>query len=275
VAYHIVATLPNGARKSIFNRDRSQVLELVTEFIRDGTLTTPWGKNVSTRQAYELRIFETKQPYNKKTSGSFDKFIAGKRNQYARFEEEVRKTLEVRRHRVFIVMPIQGDEYGSQSDRNVFLEFNARFAVLEELLREVGCVAIRIDREAPMGSLVERIKREIQRAAFVIADLTDERPSCYFECGYAEALGRPVIFVASRESVMAPGTATKIHFDIHQNVLFFGNHSELDSKVRDVIEKNEATLFPAPEENIWSRYLANSLSMSNVVYTGFTTVGDS
>ena len=33
-------------------------------------------------------------------------------------------------------------------------------------------------------------------------------------------------YVASKESVIKPGTATKIHFDIHMNVHFFTNHKE-------------------------------------------------
>jgi nucleoside 2-deoxyribosyltransferase len=143
-------------------------------------------------------------------------------------------------------MPIQGDEYGAQTDRNIFLEYTARFAVVEKALEAFDCIAIRIDREAPMGSLVERIKREIARSQFVIADLTDERPSCYFEAGYADALGKPLIFVASRESVLHPGEATKIHFDIHQNVQFFGNHKELAEKISDVVTKNRTTLLAPP-----------------------------
>lgn len=53
-----------------------------------------------------------------------------------------------------------------------------------------------------MGGLVDRINEEILRSRFVIADLTDERPSCYDEFGYAEAAGTPVIPIASRESIM-------------------------------------------------------------------------
>jgi hypothetical protein len=238
-----VAALPNGARKSVFNRDRGQVVEHVTEFLRDGTLTTQWGSTDRTRQAYELRVYETKEPYNKKSSGPFDAFIGNKRNQYSKFEQEAQKRLAKKRHRVFIVMPIQGDEYGPQSDRNVFMEFTARFSVIEGVLDEFDCVAIRIDREAPMGSLVDRIKAEIRRSQFLVADLTDERPSCYFEVGYAEALQKPVIFVASKESVLRPGEDTRVHFDIHQNVQFFGNHDELAKKVRDVITKNAGQLF--------------------------------
>jgi hypothetical protein len=55
-----------------------------------------------------------------------------------------------------------------------------------------SCVAIRIDKEHPLEDLVGRIKEEIRNALYIVADLTDERPSCYFEAGFAEALGRPV-----------------------------------------------------------------------------------
>lgn len=245
-SFHVSAALPNGARKSVFNLDRGQIVDLVIEFVRDGTITTKWGKDTKTRQCYELKIFETPEPYNKKTSGSFEDFVAGKRNRFSTFEKEVKKRLAAKRYRVFVVMPIQGDEYGDQLKRNVFLEFTARFSrfsAIEAVLDKFECVAIRIDREAPMGSLVERIKEEIQRADFVVADLTDGRPSCYFEVGYAEALDMPVLFVASRESVMSPGEDTRVHFDIHQNVQFFGNHDELGKKIRDVIEKNTSRLF--------------------------------
>jgi hypothetical protein len=58
-----------------------------------------------------------------------------------------------------------------------------------------------------------------------------------------------VIFVASKESVMNPGSETKIHFDIHQSVQFFGNHDELSKRVREVIERNREALFrPVHEE---------------------------
>ncbi len=115
-----------------------------------------------------------------------------------------------------------------------------------------------------MGSLVDRIKQEIRRSQFVVADLTDERPSCYFEVGYAEALQKPVIFVASKESVVAPGTDTKVHFDIHQNVQFFANHDELAKKVRDVIEKNREALL---ERSAGAESLADIVTLIEAVRT--------
>lgn len=114
---------------------------------------------------------------------------------------------------------------------------------MEQVLSEAGAIAIRIDKEHALEDLVGRIKKEIRSAQFVVADLTDERPSCYFEAGYAEALGKKVIYIASKHSVAKPGTKTVIHFDIHMNMNFFTNHHELKEKLVSAIEKNRASLF--------------------------------
>jgi nucleoside 2-deoxyribosyltransferase len=92
-----------------------------------------------------------------------------------------------------------------------------------------------------MEQLVTRIKDERTNSLFVIADLTDERPSCYFEAGLAEALKIPVIYVASEESIS--NYSTKIHFDIHMNVNFFTNIEQLVDMVNSTIIKNKAILF--------------------------------
>jgi nucleoside 2-deoxyribosyltransferase len=89
--------------------------------------------------------------------------------------------------------------------------------------------------------LVKRIKSEIERALFIIADLTEERPSCYFEAGYGEAKGKPIIFIASKESVIKPGQKTNIHFDIHKNVNYFSNYDEMVEKIQSVIYKKKTT----------------------------------
>ncbi|MDX6623517.1 MAG: hypothetical protein QOE75_1449 [Solirubrobacterales bacterium] len=224
------------------NLSEGDVRNAVEEFVRDGTLTTRWGNNRPTRQAYEMRIFETGEAWAKKGGGTFQEFIKGKRNVYNRFAKEVEKRQRPRT-RVFVVMPIQGDRYGTQSDQTIHKTYDDRFEAIEAALQEFDCVAIRIDKESPIGELVARIKDEIRRAGFIVADLTDERPSCYFEAGYAEALDKPVIYLASKESVMNPQQETKIHFDIHQNVRFFSNHDELTSKLKEAVERNRTRLF--------------------------------
>jgi hypothetical protein len=145
-------------------------------------------------------------------------------------------------------MPIQGAQNGTQEEQRIYKEYDERFEVIEKVVGKYGGIAIRIDKEHALDDLVGRIKREIQDCGFVIADLTDERPSCYFEAGYAEALKRPVIYVASKQSVERPGTNTKIHFDIHMSINFFVNLKELKERLTKAIEKNKAKLFSAAPE---------------------------
>jgi hypothetical protein len=52
----------------------------------------------------------------------------------------------------------------------------------------------------------------------------------------------PVIYVASKQSVVNPGEPTRIHFDIHRNVNFFTNHKELREKIRLTFKKNRDKL---------------------------------
>ena len=145
-------------------------------------------------------------------------------------------------------MPIQGEKHGSQEDQRIYKEYDDRFEVIEKVVAKFDGVAIRIDKEHPLEDLVGRIKKEIRDPKFIIADLTDERPSCYFEAGFAEATPRPVIYVASIQSVVKPGTATIIHFDIHMNMHFFTNHKELAEMLSSAIEKNKKQLFSTADE---------------------------
>jgi nucleoside 2-deoxyribosyltransferase len=145
-------------------------------------------------------------------------------------------------------MPIQGKKTGSQNEQRIYKEYDQRYEVLRTTLLKYDCVAIRIDKEHPIEQLVARIKEEIKKSSFIIADITDERPSCYFEAGFAEGLKIPVIYVASEESVIKPGEKTKIHFDIHMNVNLFTNIDELIEKVDSTIQKNKEKLFKNENE---------------------------
>lgn len=248
--YHIIATLPGDRRKSIPNKTEEQTLtDFVLPYVSNGTIKARWGAKTKSYQVVHMRIYKTKDAWSKKSKIPLEDFIGPKkRNLFNSFEKRAKRSLGVGNWRCFIVMPIQGEKFGSQNEQRVYKEYDQRFEAIEELLGDFDTVGIRIDKEHPLEDIVTRIKSEIKRAHFVIADLTDERPSCYFEAGYAEALGRPTIYVSSKESVINPGSPTKIHFDIHMNVNFFSNHEELLDKVRNVIEKNQDRLFQKHEE---------------------------
>lgn len=235
--FHAIAILSGNRQKTIPNRSEEQLLsEVVLPFVANGVITAKWGKSTQSYQVLELRIYETDVRWDKRT-GPLGDLLKRKRNQFDRFETRAEKLLGANRPRVFVVMPIQGAKHGTQEDQRVHREYDERFEVIEKVIGSFRAVAIRIDKEHALEDLVGRNKKEIHSAQFVVADLTDERQSCYFEVGYAEALQRPVIYVASKDSVLKPGAKTNIHFDIHMNVHFFTNHKELREKLSEAIEK--------------------------------------
>jgi hypothetical protein len=243
--YHAIAVLSGDRQKTLPNRSEEQILsEVVLPFVASGVITAKWGKKLQSYQVLELRVYQTPEAWDKR-KGPIADLIKGKPNRFSRFESRAKQLLSKNLPRVFVVMPIQGEKHGTQEQQRVYKEYDERFEAIEQVVSENDGVAIRIDKEHPLEDLVGRIKKEIKGSAFVIADMTDERPSCYFEAGFAEALGRPVIYVASKQSVAKPGTDTRIHFDIHMNVHFFTNRAELKEKLDSAIQKNKSKLFPS------------------------------
>jgi hypothetical protein len=239
--FHVVAVLPGGGRKTVNNKSEAQVMTgFILPFIESGTMTTKWGSTTRRRQVLELRVYGTENRFDKKQGVPFETFIKRRKNIYETLASRVQNVGPTTR--VFVVMPIQGEKYGDQDQQRILSSYDLRFDAIEEALGDRDCYAIRIDKESPIEGLVERIKDEIRRAMFVIVDLTDERPSCYFEAGFAEGLGIPTIYVASKQSVIHPGTATKIHFDVHRNVNLFSNHDELKEKILKTFDKNKNKL---------------------------------
>jgi hypothetical protein len=69
----------------------------------------------------------------------------------------------------------------------------ARAEGINPATERFGFPTYRIDEIPSQESVIEATRHHIAAADFVIADLTGSRPNCYYEVGYAHALGRPVI----------------------------------------------------------------------------------
>lgn len=71
----------------------------------------------------------------------------------------------------------------------------ARADGINPATQRFGFPAYRIDEIPAPDNVIEATRRHIADADFVIADLTGQKPNCYYEVGYAHALGRPVIHI--------------------------------------------------------------------------------
>ena len=98
------------------------------------------------------------------------------------------------------------------------LEMQSGEPDLEAFVREVVKPAVKEDlgydlvdmRDVARAGIIDNIMRvRIRDAKFVIVDLTHDNNGAYWEAGYAEGLGKPVIYICEKEKF----ETKKTHFD--------------------------------------------------------------
>ena len=62
-----------------------------------------------------------------------------------------------------------------------------------------GFDLVRLDEDPQAGSIDERLRVEIRKSRFLVADLTHGNPGAYWEAGFAEGLGKPVIYTCEKD----------------------------------------------------------------------------
>ncbi|MGE0592438.1 MAG: hypothetical protein AB7G23_09555 [Vicinamibacterales bacterium] len=94
-----------------------------------------------------------------------------------------------------------------------------------EVCEEFEYECARVDNTTASGRIVPQILESIHRAAFVIADLSEQRPNVYYELGLAQGMKKPYIVTAAK--------GTLLPFDVHDvPTIFWENQKQLKDGLR-------------------------------------------
>jgi guanylate kinase len=135
---------------------------------------------------------------------------------------------------VFIVMPTRPDIMSLPDTR----------AAIIRACKAVRMRGGRIDDAEFVGPITEMVHANIRLAEYVVADLTHERPNVYYEVGYANALGKPILLIAEAK--------TTIHFDLQEHrIVLYSSYVELERALKQ-----------------WLRALKKTSSLNNRTTSG-------
>jgi len=98
-------------------------------------------------------------------------------------------------------------------------------------------------RNVARAGIIDNIMRaQIRDAAFVIVDLTHDNSGAYWEAGYAEGLGKPVIYICEKSKF----EDAKTHFDTNHCTTVLWSPEDMDSFSQELVAtlRRSLNLFP-------------------------------
>jgi hypothetical protein len=91
---------------------------------------------------------------------------------------------------------------------------NTYYFGIKQPIESRGRKCERVDQEAFVGDVVDRIRARIRGSELVIADITENNPNVFFEVGYAEGVGKDVILLSqAQETPFDLKTRRQIRYD--------------------------------------------------------------
>jgi hypothetical protein len=76
----------------------------------------------------------------------------------------------------------------------------------------------RLDQNQPAGLIDDQLRVQIRTSRFLVCDLTHGNRGAYWEAGFAEGIGRPVIYTCKSDVFNNPTHSDRPHFDTNHFV---------------------------------------------------------
>jgi hypothetical protein len=142
---------------------------------------------------------------------------------------------------------------GRSDSKKAFMAMQYGDALLDRVVKDffkpaiarTGFSLVRLDDAPSAGLIDDRLRVEILTSRFLVVDLTHGNRGAYWEAGYAEGLGKPVIYTCEK----AAFSNGKSHFDTNHHLTVIWDQNDLDAAARVMQATIRATL---PDEAILS-----------------------
>ena len=110
---------------------------------------------------------------------------------------------------------------------------------IKKAVQQTGFDLFRLDEFPQAGLLDIHLREQIKKSRFLIADLTNNNLGAYWEAGYAEGLGKHVIYLCEKEFF----NDFKTHFDTnhHKTIIYDINNL---TKAKEDLQATIRSTFP-------------------------------
>ena len=150
----------------------------------------------------------SRQPKGRSPAELEDPAFVGKHNATEEFVNEIRvlssttaarsvieRSLRPTVKQIFVIMMLGDPDLDSAYE-----------GVIEPLGKKFGYKVVRVDKIQDAGNINQQILESIALSRLVLAELSGARPNCYYEAGFAHALGKEMIFAIRHKD--------RVHFDL-------------------------------------------------------------
>lgn len=114
---------------------------------------------------------------------------------------------EWRRARTASQVAFAAMKFGDPQTDTLFRE------VLQPAVKLTGFQLRRLDNDQPAGLIDDQLRVAIRQSRFLLAELTHGNRGAYWEAGFAEGLGRPVIYLCRKDVFDSKEAGERPHFD--------------------------------------------------------------
>ena len=105
-------------------------------------------------------------------------------------------------------------------------------------VKATGFDLYRVDKDPKVGLIDDQMRVEIRTSRFLISDLTHDNGGAYWEAGFAEGLGRPVIYICEKKKF----DEKKTHFDTNHQKTFTWERDNPEEAFKQLKATIRATL---------------------------------